>query len=70
MLLVYKIKKNHRQGAKVLLKKIGNSLLIHHKIVGRVEIVDQPELLWHIPSLIALMPALKTSTKIGNATYL
>ncbi len=43
--------KFHRQGAQVLLKQIGNSLLIHHKIVGRVEIVDKPELLWEYPKL-------------------
>ncbi|MEM1280947.1 MAG: RMD1 family protein [Cyanobacteria bacterium P01_H01_bin.152] len=41
----------HRQSAQVLLKQIGNSLLIHHKIVGRVEIVDKPELLWEYPEL-------------------
>lgn len=40
-----------RRGADVLLKQIGNSLLIHHKIVGRVEIVDKPELLWEYPEL-------------------
>lgn len=44
-------RKFHRQGANILLKQIGNSLLIHHKIVGRVEIVDKPELLWEYPEL-------------------
>jgi uncharacterized Rmd1/YagE family protein len=41
----------HRKGANALLKQIGNSLLIQHKIVGRVEIVDKPELLWEYPDL-------------------
>jgi len=40
-----------RRGPDTLLKQIGNSLLIHHKIVGRVEIVDKPELLWEYPEL-------------------
>ena len=41
----------NRRGAKILLKQIGNCLLIQHKIVGRVEIVDKPELLWEYPDL-------------------
>jgi len=44
-------RQSHRRGADILLKQIGNSLLIHHKIVGRVEIVDKPELLWEYPDL-------------------
>lgn len=40
-----------RQKATDLLKQIGNSLMIQHKIVGRVEIVDKPELLWEYPDL-------------------
>jgi uncharacterized Rmd1/YagE family protein len=43
--------KSPRRGAQILLKQIGNSLLIHHKIVGRVEIIDKPELLWEYPEL-------------------
>ncbi|MEM9503670.1 MAG: RMD1 family protein [Cyanobacteria bacterium P01_E01_bin.43] len=43
--------KFNRRGAKILLKQIGNCLLIQHKIVGRVEIVDKPELLWEYPDL-------------------
>ncbi|MGF1458911.1 MAG: RMD1 family protein [Leptolyngbyaceae cyanobacterium] len=39
------------RGADVLLKQIGNSLLIHHNLVGRVEIIDKPELLWEYPEL-------------------
>ncbi|MDB9528104.1 RMD1 family protein [Oscillatoria sp. CS-180] len=43
--------RSNNKGADVLLKQIGNSLLIQHKIVGRVEIVDKPELLWEYPEL-------------------
>lgn len=41
----------NRQRATDLLKQIGNSLMIQHKIVGRVEIIDKPELLWEYPEL-------------------
>ncbi|NER81237.1 MAG: RMD1 family protein [Leptolyngbya sp. SIO1D8] len=41
----------NRQRATELLGQIGNSLMIQHKIVGRVEIVDKPELLWEYPEL-------------------
>ncbi|MEB3359354.1 MAG: RMD1 family protein [Synechococcales bacterium] len=39
------------QWGKVLLKQLGQNLSIQHKIVGRVEIIDKPELLWDSPSL-------------------
>lgn len=38
------------QGRK-LLNYIGNTLLINHKMVGRVEILEKPELLWERPDL-------------------
>ncbi|MEO1095436.1 MAG: RMD1 family protein [Cyanobacteria bacterium J06638_28] len=41
---------NPRRG-KELLGQIGNSLMIQNKIVGRVEIIDKPELLWEYPEL-------------------
>ena len=37
--------------AKELLRQLGRTLSIQHKIVGRVEIVDKPELLWDAPEL-------------------
>ncbi|MBW4468009.1 MAG: RMD1 family protein [Pegethrix bostrychoides GSE-TBD4-15B] len=37
--------------AKELLRQLGRTLSIQHKIVGRVEIVDKPELLWNTPEL-------------------
>lgn len=41
----------NRHRATALLGQIGNSLMIQHKIVGRVEIIDKPELLWEYPEL-------------------
>lgn len=40
--------KEERWG-KELLRQLGNTLSIQHKIVGRVEIIDKPELLWDAP---------------------
>ncbi len=37
--------------AKELLRQLGRTLSIQHKIVGRVEIVDKPDLLWDAPEL-------------------
>ena len=37
--------------AKDLLRHIGETLLIQHKMVGRVEIGEKPELLWEHPEL-------------------
>lgn len=34
-----------------LLRQLGNTLYIQHKMVGRVEIIDKPELLWEYPEL-------------------
>ncbi len=42
---------HRRQQGKELLRQLGNSLLVQHKIVGRVEIIDKPELLWEAPEL-------------------
>lgn len=36
---------------KELLRQLGRTLSIQHKIVGRVEIIDKPELLWEAPDL-------------------
>jgi uncharacterized Rmd1/YagE family protein len=37
--------------AKELLRQLGRTISIQHKIVGRVEIIDKPDLLWDIPEL-------------------
>lgn len=42
--------KNERWG-KELLRQLGQVLAIQHNIVGRVEIIDKPELLWDEPML-------------------
>lgn len=42
--------KDERWG-KELLRQLGRTLSIQHKIVGRVEIVDKPDLLWDEPEL-------------------
>lgn len=42
--------KSERQG-KELLRQLGGTLSIQHKIVGRVEIIDKPDLLWDSPTL-------------------
>ncbi|MGF1568098.1 MAG: RMD1 family protein [Nodosilinea sp.] len=47
-----------------LLKQIGNTLMIQHKIIGRVEIVDKPELLWEYPQLDLLYQRLEDEYEI------
>ncbi|MBF2049345.1 MAG: RMD1 family protein [Leptolyngbya sp. IPPAS B-1204] len=42
--------KDERWG-KELLRQLGRTLSIQHKIVGRVEIIDKPDLLWDAPDL-------------------
>lgn len=53
-----------RKTGAALLKQIGNSLLIQHKMVGRVEIVDKPELLWEYPELDRLYARLEDEYEI------
>lgn len=40
-----------RHQVRELLQQLGNTLSIDHKMVGRVEIIDKPELLWEYPEL-------------------
>ncbi len=44
-------KNRSRSQSRELLRQLGTSLLVQHKIVGRVEIIDKPELLWESPQL-------------------
>ncbi len=37
--------------SKKLLEQIGNALLIQHKMVGRVEVSEKPDILWERPDL-------------------
>ncbi len=46
-------------GSKKLLSKIGNMLLIEHRMVGRAEIGDKPETLWDFPHLEGLYASLE-----------
>ncbi len=57
-------RKFQRGHAAELLRQIGNSLMIQHKIVGRVEIVDKPELLWEYPELDRLYARLEDEYEI------
>ncbi|MBE9156669.1 RMD1 family protein [Nodosilinea sp. LEGE 06152] len=49
-----------------LLKQIGQTLTIQHKIVGRVEIIDKPELLWEYPELDLLYQRLEDEYEIRD----
>lgn len=55
--------KNERWG-KELLRQLGTTLSIQHKIVGRVEIIDKPELLWDAPDLERLYLRLENEYEI------
>jgi uncharacterized Rmd1/YagE family protein len=45
--------------SKTLLSKIGHMLLIEHRMVGRAEIGDKPEVLWDFPHLGGLYASLE-----------
>jgi len=45
--------------SRTLLAKIGNMLLIEHRMVGRAEIGDKPEVLWEFPNLGGLYASLE-----------
>ncbi|MBD3885071.1 RMD1 family protein [Phormidium tenue FACHB-886] len=49
---------------KELLRQLGSTLSIQHKIVGRVEIIDKPELLWDSPDLERLYQRLENDYEI------
>lgn len=49
---------------KELLRQLGRTLSIQHKIVGRVEIIDKPELLWDAPELERLYSRLEDEYEI------
>ncbi|MDJ0705973.1 MAG: RMD1 family protein [Leptolyngbyaceae cyanobacterium MO_188.B28] len=53
-----------RREGRELLKQIGSSLLIQHKMMGRVEIVDKPDLLWDCPELDRLYLRLEDEYEI------
>ena len=51
--LAVSLQKGHakERQAKELLRHIGGTLIIQHKMVGRVEVEEKPELLWETPQL-------------------
>lgn len=49
---------------KELLRQLGTTLAIQHKIVGRVEIIDKPDLLWDSPELDRLHRRLEDEYEI------
>ncbi|MCG8368591.1 MAG: RMD1 family protein [Pseudanabaenales cyanobacterium] len=55
-----------RSEGRELLKQIGGALLIQHKMMGRVEIVDKPELLWDSPELDRLYLRLEDEYEIRD----
>lgn len=57
---------NNERWGKELLRQLGRTLSIQHKIVGRVEIIDKPELLWDSPDLERLYLRLETEYEIRD----
>jgi len=55
-----------RGGTREHLKRIGSLLLVEHRMVGRAEIGDKPELLWEHPELERLYVLLETEFEIGE----
>jgi uncharacterized Rmd1/YagE family protein len=53
-----------RGGTREHLKRIGSLLLVEHRMVGRAEIGDKPELLWEHPDLERLYALLETEFEI------
>lgn len=51
--LAAELQRNGRGGrkAKDLLRHIGGALLVEHKMVGRVEVAEKPEILWERPEV-------------------
>lgn len=53
-----------RKQVKELLKLLGSTLSIQHKVMGRVEVIDKPELLWDYPELERLYLRLEDEYEI------
>lgn len=51
-----------------LLRQIGNALLVQHKMVGRVETSEKPELLWDHPELERLYARLAEDYELRDRT--
>lgn len=57
--LAMKHKTFGRDKTSTLMQYVGDTLLIQHKMVGRVEINEKPELLWEMPELTRLFGRLE-----------
>ena len=55
---------SHGREGRELLRQLGSALLVQHKIVGRVEMIDKPELLWEFPELDHLYQRLEDEYEI------
>jgi required for meiotic nuclear division protein 1 len=66
--LALNMEKNARGGrnARELLSHIGGSLLSEHKMVGRVQMDDKPDLIWDHPALERLYLRLEDEFEIGE----
>ena len=51
---------------KALLRHIGGTLLIQHKMIGRVEVLEKPELLWEYPELEQLYLRLEDEYELSE----
>lgn len=58
-----------RRQSRELLRQLGTTLLIQHKIVGRVEIIDKPELLWESSQLEHLYQRLEDEYEIRERLH-
>jgi len=52
--------------ARELLRQIGGVLQVQHKMVGRVEVLDKPELLWDHPTLDRLYARLEAEYELRD----
>ena len=52
--------------ARLLLQQIGGVLLIQHKMVGRVEVTERPEILWDNPELERFYARLETEYELRD----
>ena len=55
-----------KRESQAMLKQLGDTLTIEHKIVGRVEIVDKPAVLWENPELEAFYLHLEAEYEIRD----
>jgi uncharacterized Rmd1/YagE family protein len=52
------------RGSRELLRHLGGSLLVEHKMVGRAEVAEKPEILWDRPQLERLFARLEDEYEI------